>query len=97
MVKNRLTCMIKIKKDDLLSDDSKFVYLNRNTTNGLSERMQSVQTLENYLSYHDVVDFVFNLNYKSVIKASGIGGIGTTVLNNHQHVVYFNNELIFFQ
>src|SRR5699024_959855 len=90
--------LFAIDEEDLLSKDGKYVYLNGNSINvlteGLAEGTQSIQTLENYLADSEADDIVFDLNYKSILKVSGIGGIGTKVSDKHRNVVYFNNELI---
>lgn len=64
------------------------------TDDKLEEGTQYIQTLEDYLADNEEYALTFNLNYKDILKASNIEGIGSRFSDTSRGVVYFKNEMI---
>ncbi|QUW20280.1 hypothetical protein JSQ81_10350 [Sporosarcina sp. Marseille-Q4063] len=84
--KNKL---IKLKKDDLLSNDGKFVYIDGDKEQ-LGEGSQRIQAIENYIEGNDIYESEFELKYKHISKKLGLKTSGAGIVK----INYFNKDYI---
>ncbi|MED4454640.1 hypothetical protein [Metabacillus fastidiosus] len=81
--------IVEIKKEDYLSNDGKYVYINgRQDT--LGDGIQKIQRIENYAAENEIYETEFKLDYKEIAKELDlvISGIGIADIN------YFNEDYV---
>ncbi|MEC2075126.1 hypothetical protein [Metabacillus fastidiosus] len=81
--------IVEIKKEDYLSNDGKYVYINgRQDT--LEDGIQKIQRIENYAAGNEIYETEFKLDYKEIAKELDlvISGIGIAEIN------YFNKDYV---
>lgn len=89
IIDNKLNKIIDIKKDDLLSKDGKYVYINGNNKD-LSGGIQEIQTIKNYAEGNDTSDINFDLDLAEIAKRLDLDTSG----NASVEVNYFNEDYI---
>lgn len=85
-VTNKVT---RIKKDDYLSNDGKYVYLDGDKKE-IDDGEQRIQALENYIKGNDKYEAEFKISFEKIAKELGLktSGIGRAKTN------YFNEDYI---
>ncbi|MED4401925.1 hypothetical protein ABET41_20095 [Metabacillus fastidiosus] len=83
--------IINIKKEDYLSSDGQYVYIN-GKEDDLSDGIQKIQTLDNYLAGNEVYEIEYQLDYKEIAKeldfvTSGIGSAYISYFNENDVVL----------
>ncbi|UAC49679.1 hypothetical protein K6959_07745 [Bacillus aquiflavi] len=80
----------EIGEEDYLSEDGKYVYIN-GLEDPLSDGVQRIQTIENYMAGNDTYEAEFKISFKKIAKEAGIksaAGVGIA------KIVYFNKDYI---
>ncbi|HZH60709.1 MAG TPA: hypothetical protein VEY70_14275 [Metabacillus sp.] len=89
IIDNKLNKIIDINKDDLLSKDGKYVYINGNN-NDLSGGTQKIQSIGNYAKDNDTSEISFDLDLAEIAKRLDLDTSG----NASVEVNYFNEDYI---
>ncbi|MCY8215555.1 hypothetical protein MOD91_07510 [Bacillus haynesii] len=84
----------KISKDDYLSEDGKYVYLNgAEDKDIMSEGVQRIQTVENYLKRNHKDEVQFNLDFEKAFDGAGL----KVKKVNSAEIKYFNKNYVAIQ
>ncbi|MGG3797572.1 hypothetical protein [Metabacillus fastidiosus] len=81
--------IVEIKKEDYLSNDGRYVYIN-GRQDKLEDGIQKIQRIENYAAGNEIYETEFKLDYKEIAKELDlvISGIGIAEIN------YFNKDYV---
>ncbi|MGG3924387.1 hypothetical protein ABET51_00105 [Metabacillus fastidiosus] len=81
--------IVEIKKEDYLSNDGRYVYIN-GRQDKLEDGIQKIQRIENYAAGNEVYETEFKLDYKEIAKELDlvVSGIGIANIN------YFNKDYV---
>ncbi|MBA4536754.1 hypothetical protein H1Z61_06230 [Bacillus aquiflavi] len=80
----------EIGEEDYLSEDGKYVYIN-GLEDPLSDGIQRIQTIENYMAGNDAYEAEFKISFKKIAKESGFKSAAGV---KHAHILYFNKDFI---
>ncbi|MCY7752123.1 hypothetical protein MOB25_02045 [Bacillus haynesii] len=84
----------KISEDDYLSEDGKYVYLNgAEDKDIMSEGVQRIQTVENYLKRNHKDEVQFNLDFEKAFDGAGL----KVKKVNSAEITYFNKNYVAIQ
>ncbi|WP_065644357.1 hypothetical protein [Bacillus paralicheniformis] len=81
--------LVDIKKNDYLSRDGKYVYIN-GAKDHLEDGMQRIQTIENYAAGNDKYEEQFELDYKTIAQKLDLKENGTSIAE----INYFNQDFV---
>ncbi|MEC2075130.1 hypothetical protein [Metabacillus fastidiosus] len=81
--------VIKLKENDVLSKDGKYVYINGNSEE-LSSGVQKIQSVENYVKQNEIYETKFNLDFNEIAEILKLKTNGISIAK----VNYFNEDFI---
>ncbi|MGG3889452.1 hypothetical protein [Metabacillus fastidiosus] len=81
--------VIKLKENDVLSKDGKYVYINGNSEE-LSNGVQRIQSVENYVKQNEIYETEFNLDFNEIAEILKLKTSGISIAK----VNYFNEDFI---
>ncbi|MED4460943.1 hypothetical protein [Metabacillus fastidiosus] len=89
IVDMKIKKIVEIKKEDYLSNDGRYVYIN-GRQDKLEDGIQKIQRIENYAAGNEIYETEFKLDYKEIAKELDlvISGIGIAEIN------YFNKDYV---
>ncbi|MGG0837977.1 hypothetical protein ABE057_12490 [Bacillus paralicheniformis] len=89
----RTNQLIDIKKEDCLSEDGKYVYINgakEKETNVMSDGIQKIQTMDDYLKGNEKYEAQFKIDFKQIAKEMDFNAGDARIANIH----YFNKDYV---
>ncbi|MBU8737570.1 hypothetical protein [Bacillus licheniformis] len=89
----RTNQLIDIKKDDYLSKDGKYVYINgakEQETNVMPDGIQQIQTVDNYLKGNEKYEAQFKIDFKQIAKEMDFNAGDARIAN----IQYFNKDYV---
>ncbi|KRT90038.1 hypothetical protein [Bacillus glycinifermentans] len=89
----RTNRLIDINKDDYLSEDGKYVYINgvkEKETNVMPVGIQQIQTVDNYLKGNEKYEAQFKIDFKQIAKEMGFDAGDARIAN----IQYFNEDYV---
>lgn len=89
IVDQKTNQLIDIKKDDYLSNDGKYVYVN-GSKDKLADGTQRIQTIEDYAEGKEKYDKQFDIDYQAIAKELGLKENGPSIAK----VNYFGEDFV---